>query len=695
MASAVNALIAQGGGEGTDFLRAIHQGQQMAQARRQGEIQDVQIQKALREEERAQGQLNALAKLADQYQAAGDKETAGLIRAGGPAVFAKLLDQKMDPKAGYMAAGDVLYDLRGGSPKPVGGNIPMVDGQPYTPGLGTGGRGPVPTPGGGTFADRVVMRESGGDPNATNPNSTATGAGQFLEGTWLDLLPRHAPGVVETVAGPNADLKNPQVRAALLELRRDPELSKTMVDAYAKDNAAYLRSAGIDPTPANLTVAHFLGGAGATRFLQADPNAPATSVVSPDAVMANRNVFFDPKTNQPRTVGQLRQMAEQSVAGLGGGQGGATPQAQGQPQPSVTPMTDALGRPYTKDAPSGMMWGRDGQGRMVAMPIPGAEDRTQTLPPAEVQALGFPKGSVVQRDSRGKLTVASNGEGGPFTGNGMEAQALNTLITGDPATPEYAAAYAHMTQPKIMPVTQGDGSVQMMAVAPQLPPNIRQPAWMQGGGASPAASPGTPPQQGAMPPNGSPPAQQGGGAAAPGASAALGFTVTTVPGTQPRSPKFTEGETNAYGFYQRMRDAEKVIRDLESQGTASADLYDRAVSVLPDIAANWMHTEPFQKLDQARRDFINAQLRKESGAAIGQDEFNNAYRQYFPQSGDSASVIDQKRANRANAIDAMMKAGKSLVDYYDTKDGKGAAPAQGGGVEYDWDPGTKTLKMRK
>lgn len=693
MASSLNALIAQGSGDDGGFLRAIYQGQQMAQARRQGELQDMQIQKALREEDRAQGQLNALAKLADQYQAVGDKETAGLIRAGGPAVFAKLLDQKMDPKAGYMAAGDVLYDLRGGAPKPVGGNIPMIDGQPYTPGLGTGGRSPVPPPGGGGFADRVVQRESGGDPNATNPNSTATGAGQFLEDTWMDLLPRHAPDVVASVAGPNADLKNPQIRASLLDLRRDPDLSKTMVDAYAKENAAYLRNAGIEPTPANLMVAHFLGGTGATRFLQADPNAPATSVVAPRAVMANRNVFFDPKTNQPRTVGQLLRMAEQGTAGLGGqGGGGPATNAQGPGQLSVTPMTDPVGRPFTKDAPAGMMWGSDAQGRMVAMPIPGAG--TTTLAPQEAQALGFPKRAVVQRDAAGKLTVASEGSGGPFGGSGMESQALNMVITGDPASPEYAAAYAHLTQPKLMPVTQADGSVQMMAVSPQLPPNIRQPAWMQGGGASPAASPATPPQQGAALPTGAQASPQDGGAPASGGSAGPGFTVTAVPGTQPRSPKFTEGETNAYGFYQRMRDAEKVIRDLENQGEAASGLYDRAVSVLPDFAANWMHTESFQKLDQARRDFINAQLRKESGAAIGSEEFNNAYRQYFPQSGDSAAVIEQKRANRANAVDAMMKAGKPLVDYYDGKDGKGAATAPGG-VEYDWDPGTKTLKMRK
>ena len=42
-----------------------------------------------------------------------------------------------------------------------------------------------------------------------------------------------------------------------------------------------------------------------------------------------------------------------------------------------------------------------------------------------------------------------NEGGGPFEGNAMDAQASNILLTGDPASPEYAAAYAHLAQPKV------------------------------------------------------------------------------------------------------------------------------------------------------------------------------------------------------------------------------------------------------
>jgi hypothetical protein len=65
----------------------------------------------------------------------------------------------------------------------------------------------------------------------------------------------------------------------------------------------------------------------------------------------------------------------------------------------------------------------------------------------------------------------------------------------------------------------------------------------------------------------------------------------------------------------------------------------------------------YQKYDQAKRDFVNAVLRKESGAAISQSEFVNAEKQYFPQPGDTPEVIAQKAKNRATAIDTIANAG--------------------------------------
>jgi len=60
-----------------------------------------------------------------------------------------------------------------------------------------------------------------------------------------------------------------------------------------------------------------------------------------------------------------------------------------------------------------------------------------------------------------------------------------------------------------------------------------------------------------------------------------------------------------------------------------------------------------QQVDQARRNFITAVLRKESGASISPSEFANEEKKYFPQTGDTDTVIKQKQDARELAIKAM------------------------------------------
>jgi len=74
-----------------------------------------------------------------------------------------------------------------------------------------------------------------------------------------------------------------------------------------------------------------------------------------------------------------------------------------------------------------------------------------------------------------------------------------------------------------------------------------------------------------------------------------------------------------------------------------------------EAATNAMLPAQTQQAEQAQRDFVNAVLRQESGAAIGASEFDNARRQYFPQPGDSPDVIAQKAANRQTAITGLQR----------------------------------------
>lgn len=111
-------------------------------------------------------------------------------------------------------------------------------------------------------------------------------------------------------------------------------------------------------------------------------------------------------------------------------------------------------------------------------------------------------------------------------------------------------------------------------------------------------------------------------------------------------------QSNAAGFADRMATAMPI---LDKHGGSLADIGDATQSMIP-VAGNYLVSDNYQKADQARRDFVNAVLRKESGAAITADEFANASRQYFPVPGDSEATVEQKRLNRITAYNSIVGA---------------------------------------
>jgi hypothetical protein len=129
-----------------------------------------------------------------------------------------------------------------------------------------------------------------------------------------------------------------------------------------------------------------------------------------------------------------------------------------------------------------------------------------------------------------------------------------------------------------------------------------------------------------------------------------------------------------------MESANKVLKTLADAGTDTSVPGSRAAIV--GGAINAASPAKSQQLDQAKRDFINATLRRESGAVISPSEFDNAEKQYFPQIGDSSAVKAQKAANRAVAIRGVQAeipaASRGLVN-----DVIGSQPTNGAGVPDD------------
>ena len=154
-------------------------------------------------------------------------------------------------------------------------------------------------------------------------------------------------------------------------------------------------------------------------------------------------------------------------------------------------------------------------------------------------------------------------------------------------------------------------------------------------------------------------------------------TGTPTP-SEPNNPftvggKFNEGEGKAAGFADRMLQSEAVLRSTNGKPDSTAWIHDqgadfnqtqlsaaRGAPMGIGRIANYGISEDRQKYNQAQEDFIIAQLRRESGAAISPDEFTKAQRQYFPAPGDSQDVINQKAATRRAAVEAMgREAGRS------------------------------------
>lgn len=121
----------------------------------------------------------------------------------------------------------------------------------------------------------------------------------------------------------------------------------------------------------------------------------------------------------------------------------------------------------------------------------------------------------------------------------------------------------------------------------------------------------------------------------------------------------TEYQGKSTGFALRAREAQDVINNTSPDGKIQPGLIKRIGEAVPyagegiGTVLNVTQSADQQKIEQAQRNFVNAILRQESGAAINKSEFDNAKKQYFPQPGDSKEVILQKKQNRESVIQSL------------------------------------------
>lgn len=160
-----------------------------------------------------------------------------------------------------------------------------------------------------------AQQESGFDPQAKSKVSSATGLYQFTNQTWLRMVKNNGADYglgayadhIKIDATGTAHVTDPAWRKAILDLRKDPQLSAEMAGELDKQNLDALQgNVGGRIGGTELYLAHFLGAGGATDFLNelhANPSTVAANVV-PQAASNNPSIFYN-SDGSPRTLGQI------------------------------------------------------------------------------------------------------------------------------------------------------------------------------------------------------------------------------------------------------------------------------------------------------------------------------------------------------------------------------------------------------
>lgn len=272
------------------------------------------------------------------------------------------------------------------------------------------------------------------------------------------------------------------------------------------------------------------------------------------------------------------------------------------------------------------------------------DERKTQLSASDLAALGLPAGTIAQRDAYGGLQVVhqpdkpvaipeggalfdprtgrrvADNPGGPFRGTGMDQQAWALLSEGaqNPAirtTPQYAAAYAHLSQPR---VNFDPASGQAVQIVPQIP--FPPPTAAGAPGATAQTSPAPPP----APPQG---------------GASTGVSVAPV-----GPPKLTMDESmKLSNLSQATRDVDAVINTMMDEGgrikPGARDLLFSSGKIAGVEGIPF--TDGRQMRQQARR-AVEVLLRLRTGAAAPESEVNSYMNQFFPRLGDTDAQIGEK-----------------------------------------------------
>ena len=166
--------------------------------------------------------------------------------------------------------------------------------------------------------------ESSFQTDAKAKTSSASGLYQFIESTWLQMVNRYGDkyglGDYADKISENGKVADPAMRRDILSLRNDPETAALMAGEFAAENRRSLIASGINPKDIGSTelyLAHFLGAGAASEFIkgmQENPLTPAADIF-PRAAAANKNVFYNSKTREAKSLGEIHAFFDKKFGG--------------------------------------------------------------------------------------------------------------------------------------------------------------------------------------------------------------------------------------------------------------------------------------------------------------------------------------------------------------------------------------------
>ena len=123
-------------------------------------------------------------------------------------------------------------------------------------------------------------------------------------------------------------------------------------------------------------------------------------------------------------------------------------------------------------------------------------------------------------------------------------------------------------------------------------------------------------------------------------------------------------ERQALGFYNRMKDALDTMDAVEDQ-VSERDLMLINNSPLPDLINNRLLSNAGQQYAQALQTYTEGRLRKESGAAIANTEYENDRKTVGRQANDQDDVRAQKKQTRRKTHEGIgYAAGPAFEEFY-------------------------------